>query len=364
MRLCSRAQPHFLIYDMGKISNLTVAPITRDNNMSAVRYILALMVLIYHFFELAGCDLSHAPNLTYVAVSGFFALSGFLVFGSYCNLIEKGGSINKYILSRARRIMPSYVSIVVLSAVLLCLVSTLPPTEYFTSTSFWEYLGANLTFMNFLHPNLPGVFDGQAVNGSLWTMKVEWLLYLSVPFLFYLLKKFPKHITTILLSVAVFSVLYRLLFFYLYGKTGSTLYEQLGRQLFGQLIYFYLGALVRLKYDWFIRNVKLMIIISAIGTVVSLMNYISGMVIMPFFLVAFIIGISMYGSWGRFASRHENVSYQIYLFHYPVIQTLIHAGVKESLGVFPTFFIALFIIIVLSFYSNRYIDSPIYTSRR
>lgn len=344
---------------MTRNSVLTAAPINHDNNMSAVRYILSLAVLTYHFFELTGYDLSNAPNLTYISVSGFFALSGFLVFGSYCRLSEKNGGLKKYILSRIKRIMPPYISIVILSAILLCFLSTLSTLEYFSDISFWKYIGANLTFMNFLHPGLPGVFDGQAVNGSLWTMKVEWLLYLSVPFIFWLLNKFPKHIVSILLSITIFSVGYRLFFLYLYDKTGSGIYEQLARQLFGQFIFFYLGALIRLKYNLFVKHIKIITIIATIGTIVSFTHYFLTLTIMPYFLVALIIGASMYGKWGSFASKHDNISYQIYLFHFPIIQTLIHCGIAQYVDTFSLYLLSITITALISYLSNKYIDSQI-----
>lgn len=81
--------------------------------------------------------------------------------------------------------------IVVACAAGLVFASDLTPAQYFTDSGLIKYLAANLSFLNFLHPTLPGVFQGQefvnpAVNGSLWTMKIEWALYLSVPLIYFL----------------------------------------------------------------------------------------------------------------------------------------------------------------------------------
>lgn len=174
-------------------------------NMGAVRYILAVSVIIYHVGGLMGFEVSW-PIPSYIAVGAFFALSGFLVFGSFLH----SHSLKSFLERRARRIMPPYISVVLFCAVALVGVSTFPAIRYFTSPDWWRYLVANLSFMNFLAPTLPGVFDGYehpAVNGSLWTMKVEWMLYLSVPVVAWLLARFRSRPVWVI-EVFVSSLLY------------------------------------------------------------------------------------------------------------------------------------------------------------
>ena len=95
------------------------------NNISAVRYILASSVILSHVAELMGFQssfVSHWPIPSYIAVGGFFALSGYLIFGSY----ERRPVVTDFLRRRARRIMPAYISIVLMCAVGMVFVSSLP----------------------------------------------------------------------------------------------------------------------------------------------------------------------------------------------------------------------------------------------
>ena len=63
--------------------------------------------------------------------------------------------------------------------------------EFFTNAETWKYLFWNCIFLNFMHPSLPGCFDGKfaAVNGALWTIKIEIAFYVVLPILIWFFKK-------------------------------------------------------------------------------------------------------------------------------------------------------------------------------
>lgn len=205
--------------------------------MNLVRYLLSLAVIIAHINELIGSNLPF-PISSYEAVGGFFALSRFLMYPNYL----RHNNFKSYTLQRARRILPPYIFIVVLAAFSLSLISNLPFRKYFLSSDFYAYLAANLSFLNWLHPTLPGVFDGMpfkipAVNASLWTMKVEWCLYFSVPIFIYILSH-VKWIGRQSLAIAVIllSISYCMIFNCLYETSGKEIFNILSRQVFGQLL--------------------------------------------------------------------------------------------------------------------------------
>jgi len=156
----------------------------RANNFTAIRLLFALLVLFGHSFAVTntGPDpltpfLGGQVWIGALAVDGFFAISGFLVAGSYA----RQGFVG-FAVSRALRIYPALAVCILLSTFLLGpLVTTLPLVDYLTHPQTTQYLG-NLTLWPRVYHYLPGVFQDQpystGVNGSLWSLPVELRCYL------------------------------------------------------------------------------------------------------------------------------------------------------------------------------------------
>src|SRR5690606_26785217 len=106
-----------------------------------------------------------------LAVKGFFIVSGFLIFMSY----ENTSDVEKYFWKRLKRIYPGYLIVIFLT----CICATF--FILFTGgdvpiAALIKYFLANFLFLNFLQPDLPGIFESNAltaINGALWTLKIE-----------------------------------------------------------------------------------------------------------------------------------------------------------------------------------------------
>ena len=144
-------------------------------------------MLVSHAFPLSG-DKSMAEPLGLLtrgqdtfgglAVCTFFFISGFLVTRS----LTKSRSLVVFAVARGLRILPGLAVVTILAALVLGpLVTTLSLAEYFVNPRVASY------FRNIqldMHYNLPGVFTHnamQAVNGSLWTLKFEIMMYIALP---------------------------------------------------------------------------------------------------------------------------------------------------------------------------------------
>ncbi len=326
----------------------------QGNCFDMIRYYLAFVVVFAHFSILSGANNFNWITNSGEAVSGFFTLSGFLVFYSF---IRKP-SLKTYAVKRIRRIFPPYFFIIALCVVGGAFLSVLSSEEYFSSSMLYNYIAANCSFLNFIEPNLPGVFGDnvmRAVNGSLWTMKVELMLYASVPIAYFFFKRFSK--VTVLAVIFVLSIVYREFFLYLYETEGKELYNILARQVGSQLVYFYSGTAILLYFEQFQRYVKYLLpaalILYAGRYYVDALQFLE-----PFSFAVLIIGIAYNVKFLNVFSRFENVSYGIYLFHFPVIQTIVHFRLHEY-SYMLAIVTAIVATVALACFSWNFIEKPI-----
>lgn len=332
---------------------------THNNGMGLIRYVLSFAVIVAHFNWVTGSEY-YFPISSYHAVGAFFSLSGFLIFPSYM----RSAGLKDFLSKRARKILPPYLFIVISCALLLYF--TVPTSErgdYF-SWGWVKYLAANLTFLNFLEPGLPGVFDGRAVNGSLWTIKIEWLLYLSVPLVIWIIRKFNiRRISLLCGCIYIISAAYRLLFLKLYYTTDSETFNILSRQVFGQLCYFYSGVMIYQNFRLLSSNFLIYITIALAGTILS--NYVwwAGVFIEPISVSVLVIGLSMWLGGKISVFNSNNASYEMYLFHLPVIQTLWQYRAALGLGLSGCFCASLVMLLLLSFIIWFILDKPVLKKR-
>lgn len=320
--------------------------------MGILRYYFAILIAIDHFNILLGY---HIWVPEHNAVGGFFALSGFLVYGSY---LRHG--TGKFLVSRMRRLMPAYIAVVLLTALAFGLLSTLPLNRYFADAGFWKYLAANLTYLNFLHPDLPGVLEGyeiEAVNGALWTMKIEWMFFLSIPLIAWAIGKLKCRPAVMFISIYVLSTIYVWFCQEMHENTGRQIYYILSYQFFGQLRYFVSGVLIYFYFDDFMRYKWR--ILAAIVIAFIFGEYIPGyyLVLYPMMVAMASIWFSMVGKWGVWEARHTNISYNIYLVHFPVIQAFACIGPNWPPAVA---FTAVFVVILAAaWFTSVAIERPV-----
>jgi peptidoglycan/LPS O-acetylase OafA/YrhL len=160
------------------------------NNFDFLRLVAALSVVFSHSYLIAEGSEKHEPfvrltgNQCVLGLAGvfvFFIISGYLITGSYCQKPAPA----RFALRRVLRIYPGLaVNILLCALVLGPLVTTLPWADYLGSPTLRIFLAKSLTLTT-KSPGLPGtVFVdnrvGLIVNGSLWTLRYEMMMYALV----------------------------------------------------------------------------------------------------------------------------------------------------------------------------------------
>jgi peptidoglycan/LPS O-acetylase OafA/YrhL len=288
------------------------------NNFNLLRLVFALFVVVYHLVVLSaapGWSHLEAPFslLAEVGVQGFFVLSGFLVYAS----LERSDSIGLYAEKRFRRLYPAYAVVVILCAAAGYALSAEARAN---PIAVGEYLGWNLVFANFMAPELPGVFASNPmteVNGALWTLKIEVMFYIILPLLAWLLRVAgPARWLVIVLIYAGAEVWREVLL-----GMGQA---ELSRQLPGQMSFFITGmALYRLS----LSGVRLHL--AGLGGAGLLAASLLVDMLEPARALGLgLVAIWIASGWPRLpdAARFGDLSYGVYIVHFPIIQTVMVLG--------------------------------------
>ena len=296
----------------------------RGNNFDLLRFALSLGIFLIHAQALsASAALEIFPRFIAgeMLVRSFFVVSGYLVFMSY----ENSRSLRDYFGKRARRVVPAYFTVITLLVVLGAFLTTLPLNQYLSLATLKYYL-ANLAFLNFLAPDLPGVFQGNrlaAVNGALWTLKVEVMFYATLPLIAWAFGRFGR--TAVLGVLYLASVAYTLALEYLFASTGRTVYYTLAQQFPGALAFFLSGAALYYYADRVSRVLPWAAAVSLVFLQLSIpwLTPLLQPIALGLLVVYLGVRFPYLGNFGKYG----DLSYGFYIVHFPILQTMISLGV-------------------------------------
>ncbi len=297
------------------------------NNFDALRLFAASLVIAGHCIPMLGYSegqsdplgrLISIDTIAGMAVAMFFCMSGYLVTASF----ERSHSFKDYIIKRARRLFPGLVVCVLLSVFVVGpLVTSLSTQEYFAAPQTWAYL-KNAVLQHQLY--LPGVFTNlplAGVNGSLWTLLAEALMYLSIPALFVLG----------LLNAQILATLCIVIAFKLWFDLGATEWSRLffasslpSYQSLRLMFMFWVGAYVYLKREQFrfSSHIALVLFVLLIATRGLKEQQLIYLIAVPY--LTFYLGQVALHPFLRNFSRFGDYSYGLYLYGFVVQQLIIY----------------------------------------
>ncbi|MBF0217948.1 MAG: acyltransferase [Gammaproteobacteria bacterium] len=307
--------------------------IQKNNNFNIIRLTAAILVLFSHSYPISGAQGEFFASTWGIDTGGgigvsiFFILSGFLVTRS----LTYSGSVRKYIWSRFLRIFPALIVVILLTVFIFGPVNSDQTwRQYFSYPETYNYIKNIFLFP--LHYSLPGVFVGNpmsSVNGSLWTLPVEIIMY-SILLLLYSTIRLNK--VTAIFVFSLFFIGYVTASYYYqlnWDNQGANLlpgvdlfiFLKLGLPFFiGSLTYFFRDYLqIRLDYFW----------MACFGLLLAPYIKTLGFIIFLFSLTYLVIFIAfMDFDLTKYTSKIGDLSYGMYIYAFPVQQSLVYYSDK------------------------------------
>lgn len=174
--------------------------------LDGIRAFSIILVVWFHFWEqswltpyininsvwtkylgITSIELASYVRYGFTFVDMLILLSAFCNFYPYARALilgEEWPSTREFYYKRAVRIIPSYL----LSVLVILFLFVLPNGIYKDSVYMWKDILTTFTFTRGLF--LETLFSSQ-INGVLWTVQVEVLYYILLPFIAKLFKRFP-----------------------------------------------------------------------------------------------------------------------------------------------------------------------------
>ena len=294
---------------------------SRENNFDLLRLFAAWGVLVSHSFALTGrAEPLHqfGTTLGNVSVLVFFAISGLLIHRSW----SYDPTPRRFWSKRALRLFPGLLVVSMLTAFVLGpVVTSVPLGTYATSLETWIY-PVRVTLLAPFGAQLPGVFDGNefpsAVNGPLWSLPVEVAAYAMLATAGVLgLLRHPRIVLAIALMAVVWAHFWS-------NAVGDTLAQ------LGVLAGFAVGSAAytfrsRIPLDW---RLALLVAGVAAATADTSLRGAVWTVAIAYLTFWFAYALPPLGRW---LTRHGDASYGVYIYAWPMQQTIVWAC-NDSIG--------------------------------
>ena len=336
------------------------------NNFDFLRLIFALFVLVTHSYALSGkADSDFLAAWTqdqvcfsYIGVRGFFIISGYLIFQS----LQRSRDLVDYFWKRVLRLFPALLVVLLLTVMLGPFVYRGSLTEYWSNPEVWSYFPNNASLYRLQH-NIKGIFETnpfpKAINGSLWTICYEFTCYLSLAAMI-VVRRVGK-LSQIILAGLWVGLFVGNLFFMEWVKQYSFFIN--AGQLIELAIYFTGGSLLAaLKFERF-RFIWIAVGVAVVAMVVGIAagQFLNGFhfVFMPIAVIGF--GVKSTPFLNDIGKRIGDLSYGIYIYGFPVQQTLVYFLGLDYVGLF---FVSVPVTLVLAYGSWHLIEKRALTWKR
>lgn len=329
-------------------------------NLNGLRFIAALIVMIYHFFGIEVINGHYGVVL-------FFALSGFLI--TYLLLEEKEStskvSILKFYMRRVLRIWPLYF-LILFGTCFYILIFNNEDIVFLKNMYYYLFFGSNIAFA--LSATIP-------YAGILWSVGSEEQFYLFWP---WIIKKFNRKVVLyfMIFFILFFTLIPHLLDYFYFNIHSSILIQKsadvIGILGFNAMLTGSLSAFIAKTYPKnlkFIYNKIFQLILYLFIIITLLINffphygYTDEIYAILFSIVILNLALnpnSLISLENKSFNYLGKISYGLYVFH-PIAFTIIHYFFRDfNLSPKSTilFMLGFMLTILFSYFSFRFIESP------
>lgn len=322
------------------------------NDIQGLRAIAVLLVLIFHISS------SWLPG-GFIGVDVFFVISGFLITKIITSKIKKGTfSLKQFYISRLKRIVPAYYFLLICVAIVFLFIFMMPDLGNFRMTYFWALIFNS----NYYFSTVDDYFGLSSNENPLlhtWTLGVEMQFYIFLPLLLLIKNRKVVSALLILLVLGLFS--YASVEIY-NGNKGLMYFSLIARTpefLIGSLI-----AVLNIEQNKTLHRYRnLFSVIGFFGLIISAVlitekSFFPGVGALPPILFAGLLLCTHDSAVNNFLSKKIPVyigelSYSIYLWHWPVISFIRYYNATYDLSAFEIGIVILVTIVgsLVSFYA-------------
>ena len=347
-------------------SSCAVSASSHLNNFNLLRLLAAVAVLFSHgeFLYRTQMPVPFAGHsLGSVAVYVFFFVSGYLVTQSWA----RNPSVLGFTARRVGRIYPGLIVSVVFSvAVVGALMTTWPQADYWRAGLTWANLANNALGLSTVQV-LPGVFEhnpfARAVNGSLWTIRYELMMYALLVGVSCLGIKLHRQLY--LLAVLILGASWLLVMGFDWPNQPSWfpawLRELWSARDFTSLgVYFFMGAVVA-QLD--VRGRAALAALGLVGAAaLVLASRSASPVLVQLGLWVGIPGLTfclahLGSSWLR-GRPHADLSYGVYIYAFPIQQAITQVSLARGWSLAVCLGLSLLLTVLMAAFSWFCVEKP------
>lgn len=298
----------------------------RKNSFDAIRLIAAIFVVFSHSFALTGNTAPKIGSTDFgtLGVWIFFILSGYLISKSWKQYPRLGVFLQKRML----RIFPALAVAVIATIILGAFVTTLSTSDYLTNPGTWAYVNNILLYNTNFY--LPGVYENNpiagGINGSLWTLAYEFTMYIVVALIG--ITGMYKKVSPLFVWAGLMAASLIILIIGRDNFTLSLFYLNISQLII--FAYMFFTGIMVYKYEKIIpQNIGLFA-----ASIVLLIITIIFIPALTVWAVPVFIGYAVFYlgrlPWGHAISKVGDLSYGVYIYSFPIQQTIWHVTQTQS----------------------------------